>query len=86
MANMEDLQPPARTIIQNNALLLRSGQFSDLTLVCQGRGFLVHQAIVCPRSPVWASAVDGGFTVSQWLGLLLHLEGLTMTCSRPQRK
>ncbi|KAK0837997.1 hypothetical protein LTS02_017858 [Friedmanniomyces endolithicus] len=49
------------TVIKNVALLLQTGRFSDLTLVCKDRRFRVHRAIVCSRSPVWAAAAEGGF-------------------------
>ncbi len=52
------------TVIKNVALLLQTGRFSDLTLVCKDRRFRVHRAIVCSRSPVWAAAAEGGFKVS----------------------
>ncbi|KAF4333139.1 speckle-type POZ [Fusarium beomiforme] len=44
--------------------LLETGQFSDFTLVCEGREFKLHQAIVCPQSPVIMAALGGGFQES----------------------
>ncbi|WEW59485.1 hypothetical protein PRK78_004959 [Emydomyces testavorans] len=41
--------------------LLKSGQYSDLKIVCNGEVFKVHKAIVCPQSPVIAAAVNGEF-------------------------
>ncbi|KAH6610059.1 hypothetical protein Trco_000079 [Trichoderma cornu-damae] len=41
--------------------LMRSGQFSDLTLVCQGQEFKIHKLVACPQSPVFAAAVKGEF-------------------------
>lgn len=43
--------------------LLGSGDYSDLTLVCEGETFKVHRAIVCSQSPVIAAAVNGCFEV-----------------------
>ncbi|KAI0509421.1 hypothetical protein F5B22DRAFT_658171 [Xylaria bambusicola] len=34
------------------AMLLQSGEHSDLTLMCKGREFKVHKAIVCTQSPI----------------------------------
>lgn len=45
------------------APLLVSGEYSDLTLECQGEVFKVHKAIVCSHSPVIAAAVGGNFQV-----------------------
>ncbi|KAH6952495.1 hypothetical protein BKA56DRAFT_504789 [Ilyonectria sp. MPI-CAGE-AT-0026] len=41
--------------------LLHSGEYSDFTLVCQGQQFYLHQAIICPQSPVIAGALQGEF-------------------------
>jgi len=38
--------------------LLRSEKYSDLTIVCQGRGFKVHKAILCPQSEVISKLCD----------------------------
>lgn len=44
--------------------LLETGKYSDLTLVCQGRGFTVHRNVLCPASTFFAAACDGEFKVS----------------------
>lgn len=41
-------------------------QYCDLKLLCRGREFKVHQAIVCPQSSVLAAAVSGNFKVSSF--------------------
>lgn len=38
--------------------LLRSEKYSDLTIVCQGRQFKVHKAILCPQSDVISRLCD----------------------------
>jgi len=38
--------------------LLRSEKYSDLTIVCQGRQFRVHKAILCPQSEVISKLCD----------------------------
>ncbi|KAL5091713.1 hypothetical protein Trisim1_002927 [Trichoderma cf. simile WF8] len=45
--------------------MLRSGQFSDLTLVCEGKEFKIHKVVACPQSPVLSAAVSGEFKESQ---------------------
>ncbi|KAI9663519.1 MAG: hypothetical protein M1831_002528 [Alyxoria varia] len=45
----------------NMQSLLSSPEYSDLTLCCEGQNFLVHRALVCPRSPVITAAVTGAF-------------------------
>ncbi|KAI8648815.1 hypothetical protein NCS56_01497300 [Fusarium sp. Ph1] len=41
--------------------LVLSGKYSDFTLVCGEHEFSLHQAIVCPRSPVITTALEGSF-------------------------
>lgn len=43
--------------------LLKSGQFSDLTLVCRDQEFNVHKAVVCAQSQVLAAAIREPFQV-----------------------
>jgi hypothetical protein len=43
--------------------LLRSGQFSDLTVVCRGIEFKLHKVIACLQSPVFLAAVNSDFQV-----------------------
>ncbi|KAK4141204.1 uncharacterized protein C8A04DRAFT_39243 [Dichotomopilus funicola] len=39
----------------------RSGNYSDLTITCQGKSYRVHKAIVCPRSGFFTAACSGEF-------------------------
>lgn len=41
--------------------LLKSAKYSDLTILCQGRRFLVHRAILCPSSPFFDAVCNGAF-------------------------
>ncbi|OAA38683.1 BTB/POZ domain protein [Beauveria brongniartii RCEF 3172] len=45
--------------------LLKSGQFSDLTLVCSDKEFNVHKAVVCAQSKVVAAAIREPFQESK---------------------
>ncbi|KAM3433124.1 hypothetical protein MY4824_006179 [Beauveria thailandica] len=45
--------------------LLKSGQFSDLTLVCGSKDFNVHKAVVCAQSKVLAAAIREPFQESK---------------------
>ncbi|KAI0474416.1 BTB/POZ protein [Xylaria cf. heliscus] len=47
------------------ANLLSSGDYSDLTLLCEDQEFRVHKNIVCSQSPVLAAAFKGGFQESK---------------------
>lgn len=53
-----------------NANLLRTGQFSDLTIKCGNYNFRVHKNILCTQSPYFMSACTGGFKVRGFLRLL----------------
>lgn len=44
--------------------LMNSGQFSDLTLVCQDQKFKIHKLVACAQSSVIAAALKGEFKVS----------------------
>lgn len=46
------------------ALLLRSGDYSDMTLVCDGQEFKVHKLVMCSLSPVLAAAMKEPFEAS----------------------
>lgn len=47
----------------NLSSLLTSGNFSDLKLMCEGREFPVHKAILCSQSRVFNAECEGGFEV-----------------------
>ncbi|KAM3548897.1 hypothetical protein ARSEF4850_009152 [Beauveria asiatica] len=49
----------------NLSHLLKSGEFSDLTLVCGCKDFNVHKAVVCTQSKVLAAAIRGPFQESK---------------------
>lgn len=45
--------------------LLKSGEFSDLTITCQGATFNIHKSVVCYQSRFFRNAVkQGTFEVS----------------------
>jgi hypothetical protein len=48
----------ARTGSTTASKLLESEKYSDLTIVCQGRQFKVHKAILCPQSDVISKLCD----------------------------
>ncbi|KAL2870157.1 BTB/POZ domain-containing protein [Aspergillus lucknowensis] len=41
--------------------LLKTGQYSDMTVTCQGFKFPVHRAILCSQSLFFRAAMDGNF-------------------------
>lgn len=45
--------------------LLKTGQYSDLTLVCGGKEFNVHKMVVCSQSEVLATAIREPFQESK---------------------
>ncbi|KAF5610717.1 amino acid transport gap1 [Fusarium subglutinans] len=52
---------------QNKALidLLKTGDYSDLTITCGKDQYRVHKAIICPRSKFFKAACDGKFKEAQ---------------------
>ncbi|RBR11257.1 uncharacterized protein FIESC28_09141 [Fusarium coffeatum] len=41
--------------------LLEEGKYSDVTITCGNDTYAVHKAIICPRSPFFATCCDGEF-------------------------
>ena len=41
--------------------LLKTGQYSDLTLTCGNTTFRVHKAVVCPKCKFFKACLKGGF-------------------------
>lgn len=57
-------ETPETTWLTQIRLLYESGKYSGFTVVCEGKTFRLHKMIVCPRSPVFAAALDGKFKVN----------------------
>lgn len=49
--------------ISNNIRLYSSSLYSDFTIICHERRYLVHKAIICPRSDFFAAACRAGLKV-----------------------
>ncbi|RYO90126.1 hypothetical protein DL766_002476 [Monosporascus sp. MC13-8B] len=45
--------------------LLRSGELSDATIICEDRTFAVHRSIICSRSEWFRAALDGPYVVAK---------------------
>ncbi|KAK5674687.1 hypothetical protein LTS10_012688 [Elasticomyces elasticus] len=52
---------PALGLVGAVGDIFKTGQYSDLTIKCGERVWHVHKVIVCPQSPFFARACDGGF-------------------------
>ncbi|KAH6954354.1 hypothetical protein DER45DRAFT_615683 [Fusarium avenaceum] len=50
---------------QSIAKLFKTGDYSDLTIVCGNDHYKVHKSIVCSRSPFFKKACNGKFKESQ---------------------
>ena len=46
---------------------MESGEYSDLTILCEDQKFSVHKVVVCSQSKVLAAAMKRGFKVMQEL-------------------
>ena len=44
---------------------MEPGEYSDLTILCGDKKFLVHKVVVCSESKVLAAAMKKGFKVTQ---------------------
>ena len=44
--------------------LLKSGQYSDITITCGRSSFKAHRAVICPKSKFFEAACKKGFKVS----------------------
>lgn len=55
---------PDETAYTGFQAIFNSPKYSDLTVFCGGDKYLVHRAIVCPRSKFFDAACDGAFKVS----------------------
>ncbi|KAK5996373.1 hypothetical protein PT974_01707 [Cladobotryum mycophilum] len=54
-----------KELLQSLSSLHKEGKYSDLKIVCDGKEYLVHKAILCPRSSFFAAACDGPFKESK---------------------
>lgn len=43
--------------------VMESGEYSDLTILCEDQNFSVHKVVVCSQSKVLAAAMKKGFKV-----------------------
>lgn len=55
---------PKTSFIENVQKLFDNHTYSDLTVKCGDREWLVHEAIVCTRSEWFANNLEHGTTVS----------------------
>ena len=49
--------------LTSNVEILKSGQYSDMTLRCGSDEFHLHRALMCPRSAVIRKWIDSSFLV-----------------------
>lgn len=45
--------------------LLETGNFADAEIICQGKTFKIHKAVVCTRSVWFDKALNGPFEVRE---------------------
>ncbi|KAI0858648.1 hypothetical protein F4860DRAFT_526880 [Xylaria cubensis] len=67
-------------VASTGAELLRSGEYSDFTLVCKGQEFRVHKSIVCPQSPVIAAALKSKFKEAKTNTIEVNFEPAILKC------
>ncbi|KAL3469489.1 BTB/POZ protein [Aspergillus californicus] len=54
-------KPPASILHGMMRDLLLNGDYSDMTVTCEGHTFRVHQAVLCSQSPFFKGAMKSGF-------------------------
>lgn len=52
-----------KTLQENGSLMLASGEYSDMIISCDTHQFKVHKAVVCVRSPLLKTAMQGNYKV-----------------------
>lgn len=57
---------------------MQSGEYSDLTIVCEDHKFSVHKVVVCSQSKVFAAAVKKGFKESELNLIDLSEDGILL--------
>jgi hypothetical protein len=45
----------------------KSVESNDVTIMCQGRDFIVYKDILCFRSPVFKASLEGKFQVISYI-------------------
>ncbi|RYC56136.1 hypothetical protein CHU98_g10073 [Xylaria longipes] len=60
--------------------LLETGEYSDLTLVCQGTELRVHKGIICVQSPVIATALKSKFKEAETNIMEVDFDLTTLEC------
>lgn len=60
---MDDLSAEDASLRASNLKLLETGNFADAELICGGKTFKIHKAVVCTRSVWFEKALTGGFAV-----------------------
>ncbi|KAJ9129702.1 hypothetical protein NKR23_g12480 [Pleurostoma richardsiae] len=55
------MEGPSEELLNSFKKIYSSGEYSNLTITCNGKRFQVHRAIVCPRSEFFAAALRQGF-------------------------
>ncbi|KAI1160436.1 BTB/POZ protein [Nemania serpens] len=56
-----NMDGPSKELLGSVKRLHSNGDYSDLTIVCDGKHYRVHKCIICPRSDFFAAACRGGF-------------------------
>ncbi|KAI1191525.1 hypothetical protein F5B17DRAFT_382209 [Nemania serpens] len=52
---------PSEELLGSLKRLYSSGDYSDLTIMCNGKNYQVHKCIICPRSDFFAAACRHDF-------------------------
>ncbi|KAI0554553.1 hypothetical protein F4679DRAFT_579578 [Xylaria curta] len=77
---MGNAQSEPINVVLATTELLGSGEYSDMTLVCDGQHFHLHKGIICTQSPVIAADMKSNFKEAEANIMEIDFDLTTLEC------